>query len=177
MAVENTLTEAEFLLVRDTAVDQLAGLDEDELLDLHARVRRARNKYTGLYRRQGAAKVSTVGGRGKAGEKNTRNRDKAEVFEDALARVSRRLAVVARESAQALKAERLETARAARNAAPPVAARKPAATPRRSQRTQPTPASAPSARKRHAATRATGARRPRHPLSWVEKGPFHHGKQ
>lgn len=42
---------------------------------------------------------------------NLRNAGKAEVFEDALARVSRRLAAVARQSAQELKDERLELAR------------------------------------------------------------------
>ena len=61
------------------------------------------------------------GARGAARPKNRRPADKAEVFEDALARVSRRLAAVARDSASALKAERLEAVRAARAAGPAVA--------------------------------------------------------
>ena len=53
----NTLTEDEFVLVRETKKPQMAGLDEDELIELHTRVRRARNKYVKLYRRSGADKV------------------------------------------------------------------------------------------------------------------------
>ena len=63
-AVLNSLTEAEGLLVRETEPDALAGLDEDELLDLHVRVRRARTKYCKLYRRAAAAAVDARGGRG-----------------------------------------------------------------------------------------------------------------
>ena len=54
-----------------------------------------------------AGNVKKSGGRGKARPKNSRNAGKAEIFEDALARVSRRLAVMAKRSAAALKAERL----------------------------------------------------------------------
>jgi hypothetical protein len=41
-AMLNSLTEAEFLLIRETERDQLAGLDEDALVDLHSRLRRGR---------------------------------------------------------------------------------------------------------------------------------------
>ncbi|CUR57582.1 hypothetical protein NOCA2420089 [metagenome] len=55
--------------------------------------------------------AAASGGRGKAGPKNRRAADKAEVFEEALARVSTSLAAAARRSAAALKAERIEAAR------------------------------------------------------------------
>ena len=109
-ALLNSLTEAESNLVRETKTSKLKDLDEDGLVELHQRIRRARNKYVKLYRRAASAKVAEKGGRGVARPKNTRNAGKAEVFEDALARVSRRLAAAARASAADLKAERLAIA-------------------------------------------------------------------
>lgn len=117
MAAVTTLTETERGLVRETEPERMAELDEDALVELHRRIRRARNKYVGLYRREASAKVAKKGGRGAARPKNRRNAGRAEVFEDALARVSRRLAVVARASAAELKAERLAEARADKEAA------------------------------------------------------------
>lgn len=156
-ALLNSLTENELALVRETERERLAGLDEDALAHLHDRVRRARNKYTGLYRREGGAKVVEHGGRGKARPKNLRNAQKAEVFEDALARVSRALAQAARRSATELKDRRIAAAREARNTAPPRSAKpqrrsRPAAAPR---------AESPSAvtRRRRASSMAKGARR------------------
>ena len=110
-AMLNSLTEAELMIVRSAQRQALADLDEDGLLEVHDRVRRARNKYLGQYRRQAAAKVSDVGGRGKAYAQNQRARNKTEVFEAALARVSTALAKAARASAAELKAERLAAAR------------------------------------------------------------------
>jgi hypothetical protein len=112
-ATLNTLTEAELGIARSTEPEALAELDEDALLELHDRVRRARKKYLGQYRRQAAARVEDVGGRGKAYAQNQRARDKAEVFETALARVSTALAKAARRAAAELKAERLAAARSA----------------------------------------------------------------
>jgi hypothetical protein len=109
-ALLNSLTEAESNLVRETKQSKLKELDEDGLVELHQRIRRARNKYVKLYRRAASAKVAEKGGRGLARPKNTRKAGKAEVFEDALARVSRRLAAAARASAADLKAERLAAA-------------------------------------------------------------------
>jgi hypothetical protein len=97
------LTDAERLLVAETEKPRLATMDEDELAALHDRIRRARNKYSTNYRRQAASSVSTVGGRGKAHGQNQRSRDKAEVFELALANVSTALAAAARRSAADLK--------------------------------------------------------------------------
>jgi hypothetical protein len=111
-ALLGSLREDELLLVRETEPESMDELDEDALLELHTRVRRARTKYTKLYRRQAAARVADVGGRGKARPQNRRNADKAEVFEEALARVSKRVDVVARKAAAELKAERLAAARA-----------------------------------------------------------------
>ena len=113
------MTEAEQELVRETTSDQLATLDEDELVALHTRVRRARDKYVKLYRRQSATRVRATGARGRAYPKGSRDRDKAEVFEEALARVSRRLATAARAAARAFKAERIAEARAASFTPPP----------------------------------------------------------
>ena len=107
----NSLSESEYVLVRETKKSQMAGLDEDGLIDLNSRIRRARNKHVTLYRRAGAEKVKTKGGRGSAKAANARNAAKAEVFEDALSRVSRRLARVSRDAALELKAERLARAR------------------------------------------------------------------
>jgi hypothetical protein len=117
-AVLNSLTEAEGLLVRETEPEALAGLDEDELLELHVRVRRARTKYAKLYRRAAAAAVDDRGGRGASYARNQRNRDKAEVFELALARVSKEVSVVARKAAADLRAERIAAARADRGSGP-----------------------------------------------------------
>ena len=153
-----SLTEAERALVRETERDQIAGLSEDDLVALHTRIRRARDKYVKLYRRDSASRVSTVGGRGKAYAKGSRDRGKAEVFEDALARVSRQLAAAARASALVLKAERLAEARAPRTVSPPEANAAKAGPMRAAQRSDRRPQS-PDRVKRHAATRAAGARR------------------
>lgn len=153
-----SLTEAERLLVRETEREQLTGLTEDDLVELHTRIRRARDKYVKLYRRQSASRVKTVGGRGKAFDKGSRDRGKAEVFEDALSRVSRSLATAARKSAQELKAERLAEARAARNTAPPRRPAKKAPAVKRSQRIDRS-VRTPDRAKRHATTRAATARR------------------
>jgi hypothetical protein len=119
-----SLNQADRLLVAETEASALKLLDEDQVSALHTRVLRARNKALGLYRRDAAKKVSVKGGRGKASATNTLARTRVEAFEEALGRVSARLAVLARQSAKALKDERLAAAAAAKGAAP---ARKPAA--------------------------------------------------
>jgi len=110
-AMIRSMTEAEQQLISETERSQLLELDEDELLDLHARIRRARNKYSKLYRRRAAERVEDAGGRGKGYAQNQRDRDKAEVFEDALARVSRQVATAAKKAAAELRAERLDAAK------------------------------------------------------------------
>jgi len=111
----NSLTDAERLLVGETERDVLKGLDEDELLDLHQRIRRTRTKYVKLYRRGASARVQDAGGRGMAYPTNQRNRDKAELFESVLARVSREVAVAANRASRELRRERIEAARSARS--------------------------------------------------------------
>jgi hypothetical protein len=108
------LTESERLLVAETDRDALAMLDEDGAIALETRIRRARDKYVGQYRRGASTRVADHGGRGRARPENARARAKAEAFERALAQVSRRVAVLARESAAALRAERLAAAKAGR---------------------------------------------------------------
>ena len=109
------LTADEQTLVLATEPKRLDPLDEDALVALHDRVRRARTKYSKLYRRQAGAQVRADAARGKASAKNANTAAKAEIFEDALARVSRRLATVARASAAELRAERLAAAGTARS--------------------------------------------------------------
>lgn len=105
------LNETEKALLRQADSSSLARLDEDQLIDLHTRVRRARSKYTTLYRRRASSQVKTDADRAKAHAQHARTAVKAEAFEDALARVSRALAKAARMNAAALRAERLETAK------------------------------------------------------------------
>jgi hypothetical protein len=108
------LNDAERLLVAQTERAELAALDEDAAIDLEGRIRRARNKYVGQYRRGASARVAEHGARGSARAENKRAAMKAEAFEEALARVSRRVATLARQAAAALRAERLAAARATR---------------------------------------------------------------
>jgi hypothetical protein len=105
------LNECEKALLRQVEASSLAALDEDELIDVHTRVRRARNKYATLYRRRAGAQVRKDSDRAKAHAQHARTALKAEAFEVALASVSRVLAKAARARAAALRAERLETAR------------------------------------------------------------------
>jgi hypothetical protein len=102
------------LLVAQTEPAELATLDEDAAIEFEGRIRRARNKYVGQYRRGASAKIAEQGGRGQARPENKRAAMKAEAFEEALSRVSRRVAVLARQSAARLRAERLAEARAVR---------------------------------------------------------------
>ena len=110
-AVMNSMTAAEQRLVAETSRDALAGLDEEELLALHSRVRRARSKYVTNYRRSASGAVVKRGGRGFSYPKNQRDRDKAEVFETALASVSKEVGLHADRAAAELKASRLVAAR------------------------------------------------------------------
>lgn len=115
------LSDSEKQLVLAARPKQLRKLDEDELLDLHKRMRRARNKYAKLHRRRAAEQVVADRARGKAAKRHARVAAKAEIFEDKLSKVSRRLAVVSRERADALRDERLT---AARGDAPPAGQRR-----------------------------------------------------
>jgi len=158
------LNDAERLLVAETGRAELAALDEDAAIELEARIRRARNKYVGQYRRAASTAVAEHGGRGKARPENTRAAMKAEAFEEALSLVSRRVAALARQSAAELRAERLAAARAAnqgqapgaRSAAPAAARKGPAVT---GEPVGDRALRSPATAKRRASTRAAGARR------------------
>ena len=157
------LNDAERLLVAQTGRAELAALDEDAAIELETRVRRARNKYVGQYRRAASAAVAEHGGRGKARPENMRAAMKAEAFEEALSRVSRRVAALARQAAAELRAERLGAARAAKQGQAPGARPAPAAGRKGPAVTgEPTGDRAlrsPDMEKRRASTRAAGARR------------------
>ncbi|WP_247828978.1 hypothetical protein [Arthrobacter antioxidans] len=112
------LKRNERALIRELEPERLALLDEDGLLALHKRVRRARNKHTTSYRRKAAGKVPEAGGRGAAARASDKSRGRAYVFEEALSIVSAELARVAHDAAEALKDERLERARAGRSTGP-----------------------------------------------------------
>jgi hypothetical protein len=115
-ATRAVLNETEKLLIAETDREALAALDEDAAIELETRMRRARDKYVSQYRRAASARVAEHGGRGRARPENVRAAQKAEAFERALSQVSRRVAVLARESAAALRAERLALARAVKQA-------------------------------------------------------------
>jgi hypothetical protein len=151
----SSLSDSEFQLLGETEKDRVVQLDEDELLDLHGRVRRARNKYVGVYRRNAVGRIGDTAARGQAYARNQRDRDKAEVFEDALSRVSRQLATAARQASVALRTERLDAVRD-RGSGPATSPSVPSSVgpgiPRSHQKTT-------GGLKRDAGTRAMGARR------------------
>ena len=109
-AVLNSMTAAERRLVAETSRDAMAQLDEDELLALHSRIGRARAKYVTKYRRNASGAVIKRGGRGFSYPKNQRDRDKAEIFEAALAAVSKQVAAHATRAAAELRESRLTAA-------------------------------------------------------------------
>ena len=88
------LTQQENSLIDQTRPAALAHLDEESLKDLQSRLRKARDKHFSLLRRRGAARVESEGARGAAQPANERSEEKVEIFDDALARVGQRLAVV-----------------------------------------------------------------------------------
>jgi hypothetical protein len=158
------LSDAERLLVAQTEPDELAALDEDAAIEFEARIRRARNKYVGQYRRGASARVAEAGGRGKARPENTRAASKAEAFEEALSRASRRVAVLARQSAARLRAERLAAARAGRQSQGPATRRASNGSARKGPAVTPEPTGdrtlrSPASEKNRAGTRALGDRR------------------
>jgi hypothetical protein len=85
------LTQQENSLIAESHPDALERMDEKQLKDLQSRLRTAREKNFSLLRRQGAARVEAEGSRGAAQPANERRSEKVEVFDEALARVNRRL--------------------------------------------------------------------------------------
>ena len=156
-SVVRSLTEKDRVLILQTRPKELKSLDEDELLALHSLVRRARTKHLTNYRRRAADRVVSTGTRGGAGPQNQDHRDRVEVFEAALARVSRRLAKVARESATALKEQRLAAAAGSGGSPARPAGKSGAAAP--ADRNQDRRDTSPARKKRVASSAAAGARR------------------
>ena len=109
--LRSMLNETEKALLRSAEPKQLNRLDEDGLAELHDRIRRARNKYSKLYRRRAGAQVKSDRSRKQASAAHAKAARKAEGFEDALARVSNALASAAATAAEELKAERLAAAK------------------------------------------------------------------
>ncbi|MGE0306171.1 MAG: hypothetical protein AB7Q27_10455 [Acidimicrobiia bacterium] len=107
-------SDKEQTLLVATERARLTGLTEDDLDELLTAVRRARNKYTKLYRRQSSDLVAANSSRAGTSTSNQRTKRKAEIFEDALARVASALAAAARATSNTLKQERLAAASAAK---------------------------------------------------------------
>ena len=157
-ATVRSLSDKERALVAETQRHALQALDEDGLGELLTRVRRARDKYVQMHRREVAERVVVAGARGKVSAAPRRSAGKAEVFEAALARVSAALAKAARASAAELRAERIAAARAASPTAPSRAGRGTTAATAATDAPS-APKRRPIQRKAVASTRATGARR------------------
>ena len=158
------LNDAERQLVAETERARLAELDEDTAIELETRIRRVRNKYVSQYRRGASTAVREHGGRGQARPMNTSAAMKAEAFEETLARVSRRVATLARQAAAELRAERIAAARAAKQGRGPGTPGAGAAPGRTGPSVTGEPTGnralrSPASEKRRAGTLALGARR------------------
>lgn len=158
-AVLNSMTVAEQRLVAETSRDALAELDEEELLALHSRIRRARAKYVTKYRRSASGAVVKRGGRGFSYPKNQRDRAKAEIFETALAAVSKEVSAQATRAAAELKESRLAAARSGTTAPKKAAAARPGRDVKPAASRRPTPKKTSGGVKKDASSRAAGARR------------------
>jgi hypothetical protein len=156
-ATPQSLNRKERALLDETSSASLRTMDEDALIELQARVRRARDRFVHLHRREVADHVDVARARGVASLAPRRSASKAELFEDALARVSLSLARAARAAAASLRAERLA---AARSAARPGGSVEPTRAPPKTKASRPRARDkAPIERKVVAATKASGARR------------------
>lgn len=149
------LNESEKELLRATGPRELKRLDEDELAALHDRIRRARNKYSKLYRRRARAQVTADQSRKRASDAHAKAARKAEGFEDALARVSQQLAKIAAAAAEELKEERLTAARKK-----PVPATSPGSSPRNAAtgNTRKRSTRTPASQKKRASTKSSNKR-------------------
>jgi hypothetical protein len=144
-ATFNSLTAAEQALALETERPRLLEHDEDALLGVLERVRKQRAKAVSQYRR----------GVGRSTPRQ-RHASKAEVWEAALARVSSRLAALAKASAAELKAERLAAAARPSGTGVPTAAKSKTAQATASSRSR---SRKPVERKQVAGSRAAGKRR------------------
>ena len=171
-ATRRLLTADEAKLIEQTSVAALDKKTLDEVGAIYDRVRKGRDKYRGLHRRQASNQVRRDHARGTGANKNLGSSSKYEIFEEALGRVSKREADLAKQSAGELKKARLiaaaAEAKAKKSAAPvPPRAKKAAA-----KKTPATKAAAPAARKTAAKKVAAPAKKavPAAP-SRATKGP------
>ena len=158
-ATVHSLTKSERSLIAETERTSLNALDEDGLLALLDRVRRARNKHVQLHRQEVGRQVGAKGARGAASTPPRRSASKAEIFEEALARVSSELAKRARASAAELRADRISAARQTGNAAATKSPARPAKTAKTGQASTRSRQPTPIERKKVASTASAGARR------------------
>jgi hypothetical protein len=81
----NYTAEEKALLDQAAALAKDPAAHEGTAKETIRRLRTAKDKYTDLYRRQGARSVEEAGGRGAAAGDNQRTKEKAEAFGEALA--------------------------------------------------------------------------------------------
>ncbi len=122
-ATRRLLTADEAKLIEQTSVAALEKKNLDDVGAIYDRVRKGRDKYRGLHRRQASTQVRRDHARGTGANKNMGSASKYEIFEEALGRVSKREAELAKLNAGDLKKARLIAVAAAAEAAksaPPV---------------------------------------------------------
>ncbi len=141
-ATRRLLTADEAKLIEQTSVAALSKKNLDDVGAIYDRVRKARDKYRGLHRRQASSQVRKDHSRGTGANKNLGSASKYEIFEEALGRVSKREAELAQQSAGELKKARLIAAAEAAKATAPVPprARKKAAAAKKSTSAKKAPA-------------------------------------
>jgi hypothetical protein len=104
-------SDKEQVILLATERPRMSKMSEDEISELLTLVRRSRDKYSTLHRRQSSSSITATKMRSAASSSNVRTLRKAEIFEDALARVSASLASAARASRDELKKQRLAASR------------------------------------------------------------------
>ena len=122
-ATRRLLTADEAKLIEQTSVAALEKKNLDDVGAIYDRVRKGRDKYRGLHRRQASTQVRRDHARDTGANKNMGSASKYEIFEEALGRVSKREAELAKLNAGDLKKARLIAVAAAAEAAksaPPV---------------------------------------------------------
>jgi hypothetical protein len=118
-ATRRLLTADEAKLIEQTSVAALDKRNLDEVGAIYDRVRKGRDKYRGLHRRQASSQVGKDHARGTGANKNMGSASKYEIYEEALGRVSKREAELAKQNAGDLKKARLIEAAATAEAAKP----------------------------------------------------------
>ena len=124
-------TDAEYAQFEATLADQVEQYSEAQLLSRIRRLRTLRDKYRDLHKRQRLATRARTGSKkGGSAEANARTEKKARLFEEAIRRLTDRMAYLERRSrSQALAAARPEAQARASAAAAARATRKAAGRP------------------------------------------------